>query len=233
MISATQLSMFEECQRKWWAFYVKKIPRPEPTEAIKLGLAIHKILELSLLAKQKGMDQYSDPRSLIKAACKEHDLNAADTARLPMLIQNAEKMGWFDNYEISRPEFELKYKIDDVGVIIRVDRQTELDDHVKIVDIKSGKYPYETDELKKNWQTRLYSLPFLETKPVSMEFWFVRFFHKKPHILLDFNDKEEFLTDARTLIKKMRECDGSQYNEGWGCKWCAFKEECIKMRKQR
>ena len=57
-ISATQLGMFTECPRKWWAHYVKRIPRPEPSEAIKIGLAVHKILEVSLLATQKGIEKY-------------------------------------------------------------------------------------------------------------------------------------------------------------------------------
>jgi len=233
MVSATQLSMFETCPRQWWAFYVKKIERPPPTEAIKLGLASHKILELSLLAKQKGFKKYSDPLALIKPAAKEHDLNPADIARLPILLQNATKMGWYDNYEISRPEFEMKYKIGNVGVIIRVDRQTELDDLVRIVDIKSGKYPYEQEELYGNWQTRLYSLPFLESKPVSMEFWFIRFFHKKPTIILTSEDRKIFLEDAEKLIERMFVADGSEFKENRNCRWCAFKDECIKMRKQK
>ena len=47
-VSPSQLTMFDNCNRRWWASYILKIPKKPPTPAIIFGNVGHKILELSL-----------------------------------------------------------------------------------------------------------------------------------------------------------------------------------------
>lgn len=231
-ISATQLGMFTECPRKWWAHYVKRIKRPDPSEAIKIGLAVHKILEVSLLATQNGIEKYSDPNVLLGPAVKEWELGIKDRAHLSMMLENAKRMGWFEEYENSSPEFEKVYSIDDVEVIVKIDRLLKTPDYVRVVDLKSGKYPYEEATLKENWQTRMYSLPFLEEfDKVKMEFWFLRFFYKNVSCTLDKEDRKIFLDETREKIDQMRSCTGEEFKTSYLCKWCPFFEECQEMNK--
>ncbi len=229
-ISATQLSLFSECPRKWWAHYVKRIKRPESSEAIKIGLAVHKILEVSLLATQNGMDQYADPNVLLPPAVKEWELSNKDRVHLSMMLENAKRMGWFEDHEHSSPEFEKVYTIDDIEVIVKIDRLLKTPDHVRVVDLKSGKYPYEVATLKENWQTRMYSLPFLEEfDKVKMEFWFLRFFYKNIACELDKEDYKIFIDETRVMIDRMRSCTGEEFKTSRLCQWCPFFEECQKM----
>jgi hypothetical protein len=232
-ISATQLGMFTDCPRKWWAHYVKRIERPEPSEAIKIGLAVHKICEVSLNAAKKGIEKYSNPNVLLEPAVKEYELQTRDRAALSMMLENVLLMGWFENPEESFPEFEKVYTIDDVEVIVKIDRLLKTSEYAHVVDLKSGKYPYEEDTLKENWQTRLYTIPFLqEYEKVRMDFWFLRFFHKNISCVVDQSDLPVFLSETREVIDKMRHCDGQEYKESRLCQWCPFFNECQQMNKE-
>jgi hypothetical protein len=233
-ISATQLGMFTDCPRKWWAHYVKKIERPEPSEAIKIGLAVHQICEVSLNATKKGIEKYSDPMVLLEPAVKEYELQKRDRAALSMMLENVKLMGWYEDPQNSHPEFEKLYKIDDVEVIVKIDRLLKTPEYVHVVDLKSGKYPYDENTLKENWQARLYTIPFLqEYDKVKMDFWFLRFFHKSISCMVDQSDLPVFLDEIREVINKMRRCEGHEYHESKLCQWCPFFNECQEMNRNK
>jgi hypothetical protein len=121
-ISATQLSMADECLRKWWAFYVLKIKRPPPGPAAQLGSAHHKIMELSLRGKALGHDKWGNPFFYTKMAAKHFGLPPSDRARLSLMSENAIRCDWYEGAASgAKAEFELNYKIGDVGVIVKID----------------------------------------------------------------------------------------------------------------
>jgi len=226
-ISASQLSMFDECPRKWWAYYVLKIDKQEPSPAANLGNATHKISEISLLAAKKKIEKYTDPKVLIEPAVKKYQLSTKDRIYLSMMLDNAKMMGWFEDCENSFPELEKIYFIDNVKVKVKIDRLLKTPDIVRITDLKTSKYPYDINTIKQNWQTRLYALPFIEEyDKVQMEFWFLRYINNNIKCVLNKDDYDIIINDIRNMINKMNHCDGSEFKSNKLCKWCSYLDKC-------
>jgi len=235
-ISASQLSLFDECPRKWWAFYVKKIERRPPSEALNLGLATHKILELAFKAKLKNVEKWSDPYNLISLALKQFSLTQDNQLMLNSLISNAINAGWFSNFNqktVLEDEMLIQFN-DDVKIIGKIDRVDYLDNSVVVSDLKTGKTPYNTTELNESWQTKLYAYNFLKRKPeidkVQVKFWFLRL-GSRGILSTNVPSSEIDLIEnrLRTSIDKMQVCDGKEKRQNKFCKWCDFFGECSKM----
>jgi RecB family exonuclease len=232
-VSASQLGTFEQCPRKWWATWVKKIPQPPESEAIKLGKAAHKVLELALKAYKKNLDKYKDTDFLCNIIKRAFELNEEDSKLLPMLVANAKKMGWLENYnEQTTVEDEFKFQINPtVEVVGRFDRIDIDDGKVTIKDIKSGKHLYSDYDLKNNWQAKTYALPFLLKgyEIVNAEFWFIRFVNGKQNLAFRQSQKTKLLKEFNTITEQMKAYTGATRKCSKLCNWCAFQEECNKM----
>jgi CRISPR/Cas system-associated exonuclease Cas4 (RecB family) len=234
-VSPSQLAMFTTCPRKWWALYsgeVEVVKEP-PTAAQNMGLAAHKILELSLKARIKGITSCMDPFKIIPYALKKYPLEGPERDMIPTLIQNAEHMGWYDRTdEKVKVEEKINYLINGkIKIGGRADKLELGNKYTRIVDLKSGKSPYDPQSLRKNWQAMLYSLPFLEEgKRAQAEFWFIRYKTEKQSVVFFDQDKPMIEKRIIEVVDKMEETTGSNYCKNNFCKWCPFYTECKKMK---
>jgi CRISPR/Cas system-associated exonuclease Cas4 (RecB family) len=223
--------MFGECPRKWHYRYIQKIPEEQTnTIALRLGSAVHEVLELSLKAKMKGIEKYSDPASMYAAAFKQFDLEPESQAAVPDMMKHATMMGWFENYEYTELEISIRHPINDFFLGGRIDRRELNPGRTKIIDLKTGKYPYSIKDLEGNWQVKAYSLPFLEQGDVDVEFWFVRFPNKKPKITVLSLQKNQIEDSINAVVDEMKAEDGSNYKVNRFCKYCPFYDKCQKDR---
>jgi CRISPR/Cas system-associated exonuclease Cas4 (RecB family) len=234
-ISASQLSTFDQCPRKWYYNKILKVEEdtvPNTTHA-DLGSALHRVMELSLLAVQKGNKKFSNPLRLIPLAIKEHNVIPEFQKLLPTLVENIVNCGWFKNPEESVLEGEMNFKIDGTKVIIKIDRLVQTPKLTKIIDLKTNKRPF-SDGIEKLWQSRLYAYPFLKDKPITVEYWFARFKNKKAKALIFPSSKKKIERAVMASVKAMKEEDGSNYKTSGLCeRFCPYYQKCLENRKDK
>jgi RecB family exonuclease len=233
-ISASQLSAFESCPRKWFGIWICKCSQPPESEAIKLGKAVHKILEILLKAYLKNKEKYKDPELLTNLYAKIYELTDEDKRLAIDLVKNGIKNGWTQNYtDKTLLEDDFKFNLnDDIKLIGRFDRIDFDKNKVTVIDLKTGKKKYTKEELTSNWQAKLYALSFLEQghKNIEVDFWFLR--HKVMKQMLYFKQDQvkRIKDELNTTIEKMINCDGSEKKTQFLCAYCPFKEQCSQMK---
>lgn len=233
-ISASRLSTFDECRRKWYWKYVLKLPEEiqQDTSALDFGNGFHKIMELSLKAKQKNAEQFSDPYKLISSAIKKYNLKDGSQERLNDYITNCINDGWFINYQNSLSEHEFKFQLnDDICIYGKIDRFDEYDDHIRIVDLKTSKEPYKKD-IEKLWQSRIYGLiNFHKKKPIKIEYWFVKFKNSKPSAFILPCNENKIKNKIISTVDEMKKEDGTNYTISGLCeRFCPFYKKCLTQR---
>lgn len=234
-VSPSQFESFDQCPRQWWANKVKKIPQPPPTPALNIGNAVHKVCELTLLARMNGKTKYAELESVMPVVSKKWNLNKEEADLVRFLARNAVVMGWFlfcpDGNSMS--EMELKMEINGASVIGRADRVDKVTPSlVRIIDLKTGKRPYEESSLKKNWQSRIYGLHALKggAEKVVSQFWFLRLgLLGYRNVEFSDNDVGWITEEISKKIDEMREFDGSWCRRHQFCKSCPVQEECRQM----
>lgn len=147
--SASQLSLFRTCPRRWYYSYVKGIKEQE-TESLRAGTALHKQLE----------DWYEKGKT-----------PASPSARLLLTDPRLPARG--KNVLIEHPrDYETGLFIGDTLVKGRIDLlHAPSDSHVNVIDWKSSsnlKYAKTAEALKSDWQLGIYSV-FVFTRFPSVE----------------------------------------------------------------
>jgi CRISPR/Cas system-associated exonuclease Cas4 (RecB family) len=225
-VSASQLATFDECPRKWWAIYTHKIPRPEQDPSARLGSAMHKAAEVSLMASVKDVSKYANPEVLLDAAVAKYSLNQAQKMQLKAMLHTLKEMEWTKTYGMTTAECEIAYEIARTRVVIKVDRIDEDPEWFRIIDLKSSSTPYTIEETNNSWQTLLYSYPMLDRqKPVCVEYWFVRFpmCKVKSHVILE--SKKKTIDRFIDTVEKMKKYEGDTYRKSF-CHRCPAAELC-------
>lgn len=232
-VSASQLEKFEQCPKQWWAHYIRKVVEPPPSPSLNLGNAVHKVLELVLKAYKTNNDKYKDPNVLIPLVKKKWPVNSETDKLVNELVFNAIEMGWLQNVKYCvDTEKELKFELPEcnVNIIGRMDRLDILgQEYIKIIDLKTSKHVPSMKDLRLAWQTRIYSIPFLQqqNKYIEVEYWYLRQKHRgKKCILIKNEDYEPFRDKLIKTVNKMKECDGSIITENPLCRWCLIYKEC-------
>lgn len=234
-LSASQISTFEQCPRKWWAIWIKKIEQPPDTDAVKLGKAVHKILEVLLRANIKNSEKYKDKNILIALYSKIYELSEDNHLILSQMVDNAINNNWLSfNKDNTLIEYEFKVPFSDaINIIGRYDRIDTINkDTIKITDLKTGKRKYSKDDLDNNWQAKIYALSFLDTeyKDILVDFWFLRY--RNPKQSLSFKQKQlkTIKKDLGVIIEKMTNYEGKEKCENKFCNYCPFIKECKEMK---
>jgi CRISPR/Cas system-associated exonuclease Cas4 (RecB family) len=231
-VSPSQLNQFSQCPRQW---YYKKILRLKPDSVenythANMGSAIHSVMEMSLNAFKKGMTQYTDPHKLLPAAIKKYEVIPEFQLLLPTMVDNTINNGWFDDAEYSVQEQDQTYMIGDIKIMIKIDRLIQKNNSTKIIDLKTSKRPF-SEGIEKLWQSRLYAYPMLNAGPVIVEYWFVRYKGNKVRAMIYESSKKKIESALASLVTKMRNEDGSNYNISGLCEnYCPFYNTCLKNR---
>lgn len=231
-ISPSQLSKFDTCPRQWYYQKILKLPEDSPADHTHadMGSALHRIMELSLLAVQKGHKRLSNPLRLLKPAIKKYNVIPEFQKLLPTLVENTVDNGWFKNPDDSVLEGDIEFEIDGTLIKCKIDRLEQTPKETKIIDLKTSKRPFK-EGIEKLWQSRLYAYTFLDDKPIVIEYWFVRYKNQKAKAIIWPSSKKKIEKAVIATVKRMREEDGSNYNISGLCeRFCPYYKKCLENR---
>ena len=236
-LSASQIGTFEQCPRKWWAIWIKKIVQPPESDAVKLGKAAHKILEILLRANQLNIEKYKDQHILIALYSKIYDLSEDNRLLLNQMIDIAINNKWLSTYN-DKTLIEYPFSVpftESINIIGRYDRIDVInDDAIRIIDLKTGKRKYSKEDLDNNWQAKIYALSFLESdyKEFFVDFWFLRYKSPKQSLLFKKKQLDAIKKELGVIVENMLNYDGSTKCENKFCNYCPFNKECKEMEKR-
>lgn len=171
-LSATRISTFLRCKRKYWFQYHEKMPKLS-NPSFKLGLACHESLELAgKIWMEKGKFDKKDLEKIFKfydeisvrEGIEELDVHAwgkdmvksrlSSFALGNKIISLEEKFGFWN--DPTNQDLKTKYGVPLMGAM---DKIVELDnDTLVIVDYKTSKTAPTPEQLKEDIQLSLYDL---------------------------------------------------------------------------
>jgi len=219
-VSASSLSVFDQCCLKFYAVYVLGM-KEEPSPAAAIGTTVHKFFE-KLLMEKKVPD--------IKQLCSEFKVLDIDMVKL--LCENTLKMNYLDDHRyMLKCEYPFKITLNDQKTLSKgfIDRLDIYGNKAVIHDLKTGKTPYTKKELANNYQAKIYNIAirkcFPEINETKVIFWFV-----KPGIKQEVNFTEEITKlDEQLIIDKaeqIRSIEDPLPRKNKYCNWCLYKTKC-------
>lgn len=227
-LSASRLETYEQCQLKYYAKYVLKLP-DEPGDAANLGTAVHRAMELATNARiAGGSGKDIDPLFWLPDELLKFGLLAREKEAVEM-INNGILWGYFRNlHKVKGCEVELKFNLPDgtpvVGFVDRLDLDFPTAD---IKDLKTGKRKFPDNELQKKWQGRIYNIGVRKMFPevtdqCMVSYWVLR--HQVQRAYYNAFDAEN---DEQELVEKCMEivaCDDPVPTPSGLCPWCPHVE---------
>lgn len=244
-LSATRVSTFLRCKRKYWFQYEEHIPKLS-NPSFKLGLACHEALELagniwltkgrfgkedlekiftlydeiSIREGIEFMEVHREGKELVQSRLSSFSLGN-------QIISLEKKFGFLDG---AHPDFKTKYGVPLIGAM---DKVVELDNEsLIIVDYKTSKTSPTPEQLKDDLQLSLYDLvgsmlwpqydriilclDMLKSDPV--------YTYRTPQQREDFD--KYLLTVYNTMISLDKKDALPSLNIF--CPWCDYKEYCEK-----
>lgn len=173
-ISASQLTLYGLCPRKYYYQYVLGLPRPEQPSGLAFGGAIHAAIEWAEAQRSVGVDV--DPKDVIRIF--RADLEAQAQGNPPLIFQNGEtledlvklgagllplalrELGKTMPVSVEDP-FEVKIsgeELDDGTPIHLVGVIDRLEEGGTIVELKTAKRRYSKADVAQNLQLTSYVL---------------------------------------------------------------------------
>lgn len=231
-LSASRIKTFEQCQMKYHAVYELKLPET-PHPLTLMGSSVHSMLELSSKARMAGQrrERWHDPMVFKQAAMRKFKVDDSLSSLIDELIDNAKRWGYFRNiHKTIGCELEFKLVLaDGTNVSGFIDR---LDLHIPeadIIDIKTQKKAFENDELRNNWQAKIYNMAVRELYPkitgkVSVSFWVLRHMVQKTWLTLE----DAGLTNKSLMIvaDQIRSCTDPIARPSGLCPYCPYYKDC-------
>ena len=234
-LSASRIKTFEQCELKYHAVYELHLPEEEVHPLTLMGSAIHRMLErATLAAKDKGAiigEGPSDPFTYKAEACRKFSVPVEHWDTMDDLVRNALTWGYFraiahcSNCEL-RCQFHLPDETPVNGIIDRLDL---FSDWADIIDIKTQKNAFEPQELRDNWQARIYNIAVRVDHPevtgkVSVSFWVLR--HQVQRVWLTEQDAENDILRLTEKAASIRACVSPKASPSGLCPWCPNHENC-------
>lgn len=247
-LSATSISLFEDCEAAFKATYVDFAKAPS-NKAASLGSACHLCLENMIKQGMHLPGAFNSQEELIEAvkglwlvayrahfSDDEHFKEGWD-----MILKWIQEMDWTDREVVSLEEkknFMLPTSIGDLKINYIIDRLDKVYDHSKgmwipeVVDYKSVRVPITPDKLKNLIQARLYALAtFIEYKAqgVTLPYVWVTFdllrYNKVSHRF----SREECIETWNYLVnvaEKIIASTGERETINKGCLFCVRNSSC-------
>lgn len=244
-LSASSISTFRQCPRKWYFKYVEDQKEPAGLAAI-MGSYVHEVLEFAL-AESPGKRTFEKAVEISKAKIQDkaqsgntyaHDLtiNSEDNVTEQDLIEQAwstlEKLWkWEDPNELDiiANEMRLEVEIEDFKFLGLVDRVDQTSDGIAIVDYKTGKLGKPEYLPTKLMQIFLYAMAYEEQQKQMPSIGKLIYLNEGiVHVGLG----PEKVKAARQYLlrngKKMRKAFDEGFNPKTGplCCWCPFIDQC-------
>ncbi|UCG75954.1 MAG: PD-(D/E)XK nuclease family protein [Gemmatimonadota bacterium] len=231
-LSQTGMGTYERCPQKWKLHYIDGHPT-KPNRFLNLGSAVHAALE----AFYQG--RIAEPAKL-------DEMIAAFEAELePAAYANAEESAAAraDGLRMIRafhaahaPQFRpallvedlLRFELDGVPVVAKIDRVDKLDGTVRIVDYKSGFRPPRLDEVRQSEQLTLYQVAV--ERVLGLEVAAVGLYHVPSQTLFEVpaHGPERVEALRRRVLRVARGIEQADFEPrpGRHCSWCDFRESC-------
>lgn len=235
-LSASRIGTFDQCQLKYHAIYElgKRDGVVHPLTV--MGSVVHKVMEISTRARVLGLGggilrpHLESPLALLDRVARKYCLQEDLLPLAKELIQNALDWGYFRR--LDRVEWcEISFYEDLGGVKIKgfIDRLDLFGNSADIIDIKTKKSAFTSQELDVSWQARVYNIAVRRKYPqvtgdVTVSFWVLR--HHVQRVMLTAEDAEAdaaALTAKANDIKLVTEPEASPSAL---CRWCPHKDDC-------
>lgn len=201
-----------------------------------MGRVVHKVMEISTRARILGLQggtlrrHLEDPLALLPSVSSKYHLQSDLRPLAAELIRNALDWGYFRR--IDRIEWcEIQFYEDLGGVKIRgvVDRLDIMGDRADIVDIKTQKKAYTSDELDMSWQARIYNIAVRRKYPqitgdVTVSFWVLRHFVQR--VVLTAEDAKRDAIALEAKARKIELITEPKATPSALCQWCPYRSEC-------
>lgn len=233
-ISASSITTFDQCPLRYFAQKVLKIPEGPVHDLTKMGSAVHGMFENSVNHRIKTSEivNEGDPMFWKLQMMDEYKVSKKLDSLIDELCQNAIDWGYFRNVENTVGcEMKVDFNLPDgTKVVGYIDRLDVKDDEIDVIDLKTQKREFTDDQLKGNWQAKIYNIGSRllvpeATKDASVSFWVLR--HRVQRVTKTRLDAEK---DTLELIKKVEEikaCPDYPVGKPSGlCPWCPYYDEC-------
>jgi len=246
-LSATRISSYLRCKRKYWFQYVERMPKLS-NPAFKLGLACHESLEL---AGKIWIADGKFSKAAYKKIFKYYDQVSVREGIEAMEVHTQGKVlvkNRLDNFALGTKIISLEEKFGfgkdtkdvftslGVPLIGAMDKVVELDpETIVVVDYKTSKTAPTYEQLKEDLQLSLYDLvagilfpqyprvvlclDMLKSEPV--------YTYRTPFQREEFNN---YLSIIHEEMSALKEKDAYESLNVF-CPWCDFKDHCNAYQK--
>ena len=205
---------YDECKRKYYYTYIKKLYWPNLYSSYELGLTIHKLLDY----QAKGFEI----KQFVSAATEE-------VKQVWTYIENSDIM----KYEVIDSEWAFNVRLNnpDQWIQGRIDRLSQItgSDQYIIIDFKTGQ---NIPSLKKeDWQSIIYLYGVSVSKnidPDNLEFWYYKV-AKDIEVSKIKYSKEQHLLNTKKISDKVVQIKNTTNwlpNKNCQLKLCQYKELC-------
>jgi hypothetical protein len=235
-ISASGLKTYEQCRLKFFIERILKVPEGPVHELTKMGKAVHGMLEKSVKSYKMGEGEKEismrDPMFWKSDMMTEHCVPNSLSPLVDELIGNANDWGYFRNVTKTfgceiQIEFTLPNGIKVLGYIDRMDLMLP---NADILDIKTQKSEFTTEELNHNWQAKIYNIGARKVLPeltgtAKVSFWVLR--HRVQRISLTAQDAERDFIELTEKVDEILACPDNPEGKPSGlCPWCPNYANC-------
>lgn len=252
-VSASSLSVWEQCPQKWAAQYVDYIPQPQGSTRGNTGTVVHQALELFVKAvffeKTHEWDDIEYLLELVYEAYVEIFSNTDKSAEEFIDARNMAR-DWHERTDFTGVEIlstEQKLRIPtEVGDILftyifdRMDKIVNEDGEVELrcVDYKSVSQRWTYDEVKNKLQFRLYALcsmiQYKDLNPAGV--WVMADLLRFNETVGTYITREDCIETWEMLKSTVRmildtERENAPYRLGVGCRFCPIAASCPSLRR--
>lgn len=232
-LSASRIKCFQQCELKYHAQYDLGIRDEVSHPLTHLGSAVHKVFEISTNAMLSGRRKYLwNPHDLLPSVFAKYGVLEEYHQLAHDLVQNGIDWGYFDNlHEVVGCEVKVEIKLPDgTGILGFIDRLDLSEDGktADIIDLKTQKKAYSDNDLKKDWQAKIYNYAVRKLIPsvenVNVSFWVLR--HRVQQVERTSFDANTAETELMEIGQEIKNCDAPNCTLTYLCNWCPYQFEC-------
>lgn len=243
-ISASAISMFEECERKWAHSFLYKSKKDEVSQKpLKIGIAMHSLIEKfyengEFENKKWLFDNwplfYKKEMSGLQQLQKDIDDGFVALENLYSILK---KQKWLQNpWNVGRTKgVEYYFKFPFLGhdkytvnITGKIDLLMNLEDGVSVIDWKTGKsVKYQVDTLDDSIQLILYSVALKKMLNVEEEKLFLVYFYANK--VKEFKVENSHFQLVKQKINHLLDVYYTKKyskNVSWACNQCEYRSIC-------
>ena len=221
-ISASKWQTYLQCSLKYHAIYELKIP-DKIWPATIIGTVTHKVMEL--ITTEKRVPD-------IAKICNNYHLKKSDVSTVKKYVIDTVKNNYFkDHQNIAGCEIRFKHTLKDKMTVISgvMDRVDIADKLVHVIDLKTGKEMYTSEEMVDNPQKKMYMvaarMSYPEYEKFKMTFWFVRQQEKLTADAVS-NTIDNYETDIVQMAETIRNDNTMKPKFNKYCNICCYNDQC-------